>query len=166
MLIARAAELIPANWGAKQEATLIYVTNGHSVLLIKKLRGIGKGKVNAPGGKLESGESPMQCAVRELNEEVGLTTQNPRLLGELRFRDIGNGFSLDGYVFVTFDWSGDLVSTREAEPFWCSIADIPYPKMWEDDQFWLPHVLRGSFVRGDLLFVHDKLKELYLEIES
>ena len=34
-----------------------------------------------PGGKFESGESPLDCIIREFYEETGLTLINPRLQG-------------------------------------------------------------------------------------
>jgi 8-oxo-dGTP diphosphatase len=40
------------------------------VLVGKKRVGVGEGKVVAPGGKLEPGESPPEAAVREVAEEM------------------------------------------------------------------------------------------------
>ena len=33
---------------------------------------MGAGKVNAPGGHIEVGETPEECAIREAFEEVGI----------------------------------------------------------------------------------------------
>ncbi len=67
--MAKAAEL--------PEVCVVYLirdsATGPEVLLGRKLTGLGKGKVVAPGGKLEPGESPSDAAVREVLEEVGLT---------------------------------------------------------------------------------------------
>ena len=57
-------------WQAEITATLMFVIRDDEVLLIHKKRGLGKGKVNGPGGKLEAGETPAACAVRETEEEV------------------------------------------------------------------------------------------------
>ena len=35
--------------------------------------------IELPAGKLDSGESPEECAKRELEEEIGYKTSNPRL---------------------------------------------------------------------------------------
>ncbi|MCY4143999.1 MAG: 8-oxo-dGTP diphosphatase [Gammaproteobacteria bacterium] len=155
--------LIPVNWAPQNRATLVYVVVDASVLLIKKLRGHGAGKVNAPGGKIEPGETAEECAARELYEEVGLYAVDMELGATLRFLDSGNGYSMEGLVFVSQGAAGTPKTTPEAVPFWCTVDQIPYAQMWEDDRFWLPHVLAGSYVRGDFLFDHDKLKEWYLE---
>ena len=55
-------------WQPQDIATLTFVFDGSEVLLIEKKRGLGAGKVNAPGGRLEPGESITECAVREVRE--------------------------------------------------------------------------------------------------
>ena len=52
-------------WQPDIEATLVFIHQGSRVLLIEKLRGIGMGKINGPGGKIDPGETPLECAVRE-----------------------------------------------------------------------------------------------------
>lgn len=154
---------IPEDWSPRNRATLVFVIKDRSVLLINKLRGHGKGKVNAPGGKIELGESAEECAARELYEEVGVRAVELKLGANLRFLDSGNGYSMEGCVFTSPLATGMPKPTLEAEPFWCDLDQIPYGKMWEDDRFWLPHVLTGSYVRGDFLFEHDRLKQWYVE---
>lgn len=52
-----------------------------------------------PGGKVESGERPVETAIRELHEEVGLIlTQPPRFLGTQRITIDGRDWL--GYMFV------------------------------------------------------------------
>ncbi len=159
-------QLFPADWTPSQTATLVYVLHEGSVLLIHKLRGHGAGKINAPGGRVEHSESVEDCAIRELFEEVGIRARSPVLAASLRFRDLENGFSMHGCVFVVEEFDGSPVRTAEADPFWCTVDQIPYDQMWEDDRFWLPHVLAGSRVNGDLVFANDKLKEWYLTVEK
>ena len=56
-------------WRARDPATLVFVFRGDEVLLINKKRGLGKGKVNGPGGKVDPGETALQAAIRELEEK-------------------------------------------------------------------------------------------------
>lgn len=67
-----------------REATLCYPIDDDRVLLIEKQRGVGAGNVNGPGGKLEPGETPHECVVREVGEEVGVRV-DPWKVGELEF---------------------------------------------------------------------------------
>ena len=63
-------------------ATLCYVKNGNKTLMlhrIKKENDIHEGKWNGLGGKMEAGETPEECVIREVREESGLQIQNPAL---------------------------------------------------------------------------------------
>src|SRR5690606_39061541 len=63
-------DLAEPAWTPRDRATLLFVRRGHQILLIRKKRGLGAGKINAPGGRIEPGETPEQAARRELLEEV------------------------------------------------------------------------------------------------
>ncbi len=144
------------NWKFSEEAVLTFIKRGSEWLLIHKKRGLGKGKVNAPGGRIDPGESALQAAVRECQEEVGLTPSQMRESTELNFIFL-DGYSLKGYVYIAEDYSGDLVETDEADPFWCEESEIPYDNMWEDDIYWVPAMFSGEFVRGRFIFDDDKM---------
>ena len=155
--------ILPLGWVAKEQGTLVFLRSGSSVLLIRKKRGHGAGKINAPGGRVEPDETIAACAAREVHEEVGVVCSELSPAAELRFHDRGNGFSMHGFVYRTSMFSGEPVETDEADPFWCEIGAIPFAEMWEDDAHWLPHVLEGRQVVGDFLFENDKLVDYRLE---
>ena len=67
-------------------ATLVFVLRGEEVLLIHKKRGLGAGKINGPGGKIEQGETPLQAGVREVEEELEITPFDLEEMGTLRFQ--------------------------------------------------------------------------------
>ena len=83
------------------------------MLLIRKKRGLGAGKINAPGGKLEPGETAHDAAVRETREEVGVTPLRLEDRGVVRFQ-FTDGYSLHCAVFVAADFTGELIETPEA----------------------------------------------------
>jgi 8-oxo-dGTP pyrophosphatase MutT (NUDIX family) len=60
-----------ASWRAEIHATLMFIIRDGEILLIEKKRGIGAGKINGPGGKIDPGETSLQTAKRELLEETG-----------------------------------------------------------------------------------------------
>ena len=78
------------NWQARDPATLVFVIRDGKILLIDKKTGFGKGKVNGPGGKIEKDESPEACAVRECQEELGITVARLKFCGQHRQQRLRN----------------------------------------------------------------------------
>ncbi len=140
-------------WVPHDIATLMFIIRGGEVLLIRKLRGLGRGKINAPGGRLEAGETPEAAAVRETVEEVGVTPVGVRHRGDLRFQFKADGVTPDGaprvgyrlacHVFSADGCEGEAHATDEAIPQWIPLSAIPYEEMWADDRVWLPRMLAG-----------------------
>ena len=62
-------------WQPEFVGTLLFLVDRNRVLLIEKKTGHGMGKINAPGGKWDIGESLMACARREMLEETGIDAQ-------------------------------------------------------------------------------------------
>lgn len=148
---------ISREWESGERATLVYLLHGDSVLLIRKLRGHGAGKVNAPGGRVEAGESVEACAIREVAEEVGVRVQSLELRALLRYDDPAEGLAMEGFAFVSTEFHGAPARTAEADPFWCRIDEIPYDEMWENDRIWLPRVLQGERIRADFRYCRNRL---------
>lgn len=143
-------------WLPEKRATLLFVIRGGEILLIHKKRGLGAGKINGPGGHLEPGETPLQCAIREVQEELCVTPKGVRACGELRFQ-FTDGFSLHGYVFTASSCAGEPRETAEAIPHWTALDAIPYERMWADDPLWFPLMLKGAEFEGEFLFDGDAL---------
>jgi len=141
-------------WQPVDTAVLTFIRHEGRLLLIVKKRGLGAGKVNAPGGRLEAGETPEEAAVRETREEVGLTPLGLRSAGKLDFA-FTDGYSLRCHVFTADAFVGALTETDEADPFWCGEADIPYGRMWSDDRVWLPLMLDGRPFDARFVFEDD-----------
>lgn len=148
-----------STWQPADTAVLTFIRRQGQLLLIVKKRGLGHGKVNAPGGRLEPGETPEQAAVRETQEEVGLTPFGLCSAGRLDFA-FTDGYSLRCHVFTADDCEGTPTETDEASPFWCGETEIPYGRMWSDDRLWVPLMLEdrpfsAQFVfDGDLMLWH------------
>ncbi len=153
------------NWQAKDPATLVFVIRDGQILLINKKTGLGKGKVNGPGGKVEPGEKPEECAVRECQEELSITVSNLQYCGQHRFQFV-DGYSIHVWVYRTAEYEGIPTESLEAKPLWVSLDDIPYEKMWEDDAIWLPMMIRGERFQGRWIFDGDKMVDYELLAEQ
>lgn len=139
----------------------MFVKQEGKVLLIRKKRGFGKGKINGPGGKLDEGETPLQAAVRETEEELGITPLDPEYRGSLAF-EFTDGMRMFVSVFMATQYSGEEIETEEAAPLWFEVEKIPFEQMWADDQHWLGRMLEtkenfeGKFeFEGDQMLWHE-----------
>lgn len=150
------------SWEPDDRATLLFVIRDDQVLLIRKKRGLGAGKINGPGGRLELGETPRECAVREVQEEVGVTPRDIRHCGLHRFQ-FTDGYALLVDVFAAEDCEGDPIETDEAIPMWVAVGEIPFDEMWEDDQHWIPLMLAGTPFSGRYVFEGEDMLDMVLE---
>lgn len=142
--------------------TLLFLRKDDQILLAMKKRGFGQGKWNGVGGKADPGENEYQAAIRECQEEIGVTPIKPKLVGKIKFYDNADpSFGHHAHVFLATEWEGEPVETEEMRPQWFTLANIPYDKMWADDIFWLPIMLEGALfeatitLNGDVLASHD-----------
>ena len=150
-------------WKATDDATLVFVVRNGQVLLIRKKRGLGAGKINGPGGRIEPNETPAACAVREIEEELCVSPTGLQPHGELRFQFI-DGYSIHVWVFRASGCQGTATETEEAIPLWTNVDAIPYDEMWADDRYWLPHLLAGNAVDGRFVFDGDTMLDHQLEV--
>jgi 8-oxo-dGTP diphosphatase len=144
-------------------ATLCYVKQNDRTLMmhrIKKADDIHKGKWNGLGGKLEPGESPEQCIVREVREEAGLEIVNPRYHGLLVFADFK---AEDWYVFVftARQFAGSLVAdSAEGKLEWVRDEKLLALPLWPSDQIFIPwlageRIFSARFqYRGEAMLEH------------
>lgn len=64
--------------------TVIPVDENGNVTMVRQYRyAFGQNILETPAGKLEQGENPLECAVRELSEETGFSADNFVYLGEV-----------------------------------------------------------------------------------
>jgi len=143
-----------------RDTTLILPMRNGRLLLGMKKRGFGVGKLNGFGGKLNEGESVVEAAVRELEEEIGIVAgvYNLKKVGELDFyfpHYEDDSWDQRVHVFVIEEWEGEPVESEEMGCEWFGLDDIPYDKMWDDDKFWLPKVLEGRRIKGAFHFGED-----------
>ena len=150
-------------WKPTEYAVLCFIRYEQSIMLIRKKRGLGAGKINGPGGRIEPGETAIEAAIRETQEEIGLTPHSPQEMGQLFF-EFTDGYLLHGRIFCSQGYTGNPIETDEAIPFWCDESQIPYHDMWADDQYWLPWVLKNKYIKGYFTFDNDTMLSRKVEI--
>ncbi|BDC19382.1 7,8-dihydro-8-oxoguanine triphosphatase [Acidianus sp. HS-5] len=122
--------------------------------MIKKKRGLGEGLITFPGGKVEGDETPLDCAIRETEEEVGVKITNPKKAGLIIFKQNGGNIQIM-HVYTAREFTGSPKESDEAVPMWVSYDNLPFGNMWIDDRIWLPLVLQGKYVNCVFEFTND-----------
>lgn len=150
----------------KKIVTLCIVHQHSKVLLGLKKRGFGAGRWNGFGGKIEEGGSIENAAMRELEEECGITALDLQKSGVLEFVFDETPDHLEMHIFSVKDFEGEPKESEEMKPQWFFIDEIPFSEMWSDDLVWMPLFLSGKKFKGKFLFDKPSTKEYSAKIIS
>lgn len=131
--------------------TLAIVHQSPKILLGLKKMGFGEGRWNGFGGKLKEDETVEEAAIRELEEEAGITAKAFDKLGEMTFEFKDDPTLLVVHLFKVHDFEGEPIESDEMRPIWFSESDIPFDSMWPDDKLWFPYFLAGRKFKGHFL---------------
>lgn len=140
----------------KKILTLCLIYNQEKILLGYKKIGFGQGRWNGFGGKVKAHETTQEAAIREIQEEAGITPLDIKHRGILMFEFEGEEEVLEVHVFSARDFKGELVESNEMKPKWFKFDQIPFNEMWPDDPYWLPLLLAGKNFTGTFLFKDQK----------
>lgn len=136
-----------------KKQTLCLIHDHPMVLLGMKKRGFGAGRWNGFGGKVEKGESVEDAVLRELKEEARVSVENIQRMGIIHFEFHNKTEEvLEVYIFKGFNIIGNPLETEEMKPKWFHKKEIPFDKMWPDDEYWIPLFLRDQKFKGRFLF--------------
>ncbi|MEN9361677.1 MAG: hypothetical protein RL095_3212 [Verrucomicrobiota bacterium] len=151
------------------EATLVYLKRGRQWLMLH--RGgrpgdIHAGKWNGLGGKVDAGESPLECAVREVREESGLEVRSLQACGHLSFPLFKDAIDWSVHVFLCDDFDGEPGPCSEGSLEWVDESQLLELNLWEGDRHFLPHVIAGSRFHGRFDYRDKKLAFWRLSLED
>ncbi|WP_289184170.1 8-oxo-dGTP diphosphatase [uncultured Dubosiella sp.] len=124
--------------------TLGYIEHDGKYLMIhriKKKNDINKDKWIGIGGKMEPGETVLDCMKRECKEETGLDWHDPTLRAIITFNfqkdETDSLFSELMFLYTGKEFSGELIECDEGELVWIEkdkIKDLP---LWTGDLIFL-----------------------------
>ncbi len=147
-------------------STLCYIENNGDWLMLlrnKKKHDVNKGKWIGVGGKLETGETPEECLLREIREETGLVPSSYAYRGLLSFiyEDREPEYI---FTYTAVSESRKFQECDEGELRWIPISEVPGLPLWEGDR----HMLR-LMVEDDRIFslklVYDREDRLIEALE-
>lgn len=145
---------------AHLNATVCYLKENDQVLMIKFAKKWGQ--VYAPsGGKFETGETPLDCIIREFKEETGLTLVNPKLQGLSYWHD-----SFEGIIFVytATQYEGKLcLNSSEGKLEWIKVDDLMSIKQFEQNEKFTPYLFKEELFEGKFL-LDDKCNVINYDI--
>ena len=121
-------------------STLCYIEKDDSYLMLlrnRKKHDINGGKWIGVGGKFEEGESPVDCLLREVREETGLTLTRWRMRGIVTFvSDVAETEYM--HLFTADGFEGELADDcDEGELRWVPVSQIGSLNLWEGDRVFL-----------------------------
>jgi 8-oxo-dGTP diphosphatase len=146
-------------------ATLCYVRSGGRTLMLhrnKKAGDVHLGKWNGLGGKLDPGESPDECVVREVREESGLRLRDARLRdarlrGVLTFPAFRDGEDWLVFVYTASAFDGELGACAEGTLEWIDDAKVLDLPLWEGDRIFLPWLAGDRFFSAKFVYRNGRL---------
>jgi len=131
-------------------ATLCYVTNKKtdSTLMIhrvKKENDYHEGKWNGLGGKFEPGESPEECAIREIEEECGLKVKSVTMKGFITFPMFDGKEDWYVFLFTADKFVGKLIDSPEGNLAWIKNDVLTELNLWDGDKIFIPWLFEDKF---------------------
>lgn len=102
-----------------------------------------RGKWVAVGGKLEPGETPTECARREVKEETGLTLNKLRFRGLITFAVKSREKDIDtchAFIFECSSFKGGIIDSSEGNLAWVTDKQILRLNILDKDRIFLPWI--------------------------
>ncbi len=140
--------------------TLCYLKkDGKTLMLhrVKKENDIHEGKWNGLGGKIEKGETPEECIIREVKEESGLKIKNPVLKGILTFPAFDGIEDWYVFVFVATEFEEELIDSQEGNLEWIDDDKLTSLNLWEGDKIFLKWLNQDKCFSGKFVYKNGKL---------
>ena len=150
-----------------KNTTLCYIEKDGAYLMmhrVKKINDENRDKWVGIGGKFEQGESPFDCARREIYEECGLTVNSLSYRGIVTFVSEIYGTEYM-HLFTTDDFSGDInYECDEGELLWVEKSRVCELPIWEGDKIFFKLLEeKNDFFSLKLVYNGDRLTEHKVE---
>ena len=147
-------------------ATLCYVSKNNKTLMLyrnKKENDYHEGKWNGLGGKFELGETPEECAIREIKEEAGLNVKNLTLKGFITFPLFDGKDDWYVFLFVINEFDGELIDSPEGKLDWIDNDKLTRLNLWEGDKIFIPWLFQEKFFSAKFNYENGKYKNYTVE---
>lgn len=147
-------------------STLCYIEKDGKYLMLhrtKKKNDINKDKWLGVGGKLEEGESPEECLLREVKEETGLVLKSYQLRGIITY--VSTTWETEYmFLYTANQFEGDLIECDEGELQWINKNEVTKLATWQGDKIFVEKMQNSdNFFTIKFEYEGEKLINYYLK---
>jgi 8-oxo-dGTP diphosphatase len=136
--------------------TLIYCLREEKTLLMERRKEPNLGLWVAPGGKIELGESPYECARRELYEETGLDAHHLHFRGLITEVSPRPDWQWMLFIYAVTDIAGELVADEREGCFqWWPLEQVSRLAIPQADAVFYPRITDLSTPFYDATYIYD-----------
>ncbi|MEK7571191.1 MAG: NUDIX domain-containing protein [Patescibacteria group bacterium] len=148
----------------KKQTTGVYLIKDNKMLFLvrkKKNDRMHRQGVYLPiGGHVELGEGIEEAAIREVQEEAGVTIHSVTLRGIVYIRSQNTGdYDNIIFLFTSSDFTGEPVAGREGSFEWVDMEKLNEANLYEGDQMYLPLLQKHDFFVVEFLYKGFELVE-------
>ena len=149
-----------------KNSSLCYLERDGQYLMLhrtKKKNDANGGKWIGVGGSFEEGESPDECAAREIFEETGLTVRRLEYRGIVTF--VSDEWETEYmHLFTSSEFDGSVRDCDEGDLAWVPKKDVFALELWEGDRVFLKLIDDDApFFSLKLVYEKDKLVRAVLD---
>lgn len=147
-------------------STLCYIEKDEKYLMLhrtKKKNDINKDKWLGVGGKLEEGESPEECLLREIKEETGLLLKSYQLRGIITY--VSTTWETEYmFLYTATEFEGDLIECDEGDLQWINKKEVSQLATWQGDKIFVEKMQNSdNFFTIKFEYDGEKMTNYYLK---
>ena len=148
-----------------RETTLCYIENDGCYLMLHRTKKKNDGSFEkwlGVGGKIEPGESPEECILRETKEETGLNLTDYKYRGKVNFYSDQWEDEIM-YLYTATGYTGQLIECNEGELQWIPMNQVINLKLWEGDKIFLKLLIENApFFNMEVHYKGDELVNYFV----
>jgi 8-oxo-dGTP diphosphatase len=118
----------------------------------KKRNDYHQGKWNGLGGKFNPGESPEECARREIEEESGLKVNSVQMRGFITFPLFDGKDDWYVFLFTADKFEGRQIDSPEGKLEWIPNDKLTEINLWEGDRIFIPWLFKDKFFSAKFVY--------------